>query len=226
MVVLWSKYMAIDLMVVIPQEAINVSQVLNVPGLVPRSLHITGADFRAVEEVLMNEVTSPSFIVLSKTELIAQVPAPLVSETISSVSVLSRRLTMTARSFLTFRLGATAGKVRGILRLEQLFLRMLLMTPGSDIFAPQLGGGALARLGSSVSVGDGSDIVSDFIISVDNTSKQVIQIQGQNQSIPPDERLLSADVVASGFNKNETALLATIAINSQAGQQAVARLQL
>lgn len=174
----------------------------------------------------MNEVSSPSFIVLSKTELIAQVPAPLVRETLSSVSVLSRRMTMTARSFLRFRLGHTAGKVRGILRLQQLFLRMLVSTPGSDIFAPKLGGGALARLGQSVSIADGSDIVSDFIISVDNTQKQIIQIQGQNQSIPPDERLLSADVIASGFNKNETALLATIAINSQAGEQSIARLQL
>lgn len=218
--------MAIDLMVVIPQESIAVSQVLNVPGLVPRTLHIVGADFRAVEEVLMNEVTSPSFLVLSKTELIAQVPAPLVSETISSVSVLSRRMTLTASSFLRFRLGQTAGKVRGILRLQQLFLRMLLTTPGSDIFAPSLGGGALAHLGQSVSVGDGSDIVSSLIIAVDNTSKQLIQIQGQNQAIPPDERLLSADIISSGFNKNETALLASIAISSQAGEQAVARLQM
>lgn len=218
--------MAIDLQVVIPQESIAVSQVVNVPGLVPRTLHITGADFRSVEEVLMNEVTSPSFIILSKTELIAQVPEPLVSVTISSVSVLSRRLTMSASSFLRFRLGTTAGKVRGILRLQQLFLRMLITTPGSDIFAPSLGGGALARLGQSVSVVDGSDIVSDFIIAVDNTQKQLIQIQGRNQSVPPDERLLSADVISSGFNKNETALLASVAINSQAGERAVARLQL
>lgn len=209
-----------------PQESIRVSRVLPVLGLPVRTLKVFGDDFRSAAEVLMNEVTVPSFAVLDKTTLLAQVPDALVSSTITSVSVLSQRLIITPRSFIKFHIGPTPGKTRGILRLMQLFLRMLFQTPGSDIFAPNLGGGALSHLGQSVSVEEGSDIVSSFIVSVDNTKSQIVQIQARNQSLPPDERLLSANVQSAGFNKNETALIASIELVSQAGDSAVARFEM
>ena len=218
--------MPIDFQVAFPQEAVTVSQVRTVPGLAVRTLDILGSDFRSADEVLMNEVPSPSIVVLSKTRLLAQVPDVLKDSTISSILVLSKRLIITPRSFIRFRIGPTASKTRGILRLMQLFLRMLLTTPGTDIFAPKLGGGALSHVGQSISVEDGSDVVSGLIVSVDNTARQLIQIQGRNQATPPDERLLSAKVLSAGFNKNETAIIASIELLSQAGKSAVARLDL
>lgn len=196
-----------------------------VPGLPVRTLEIIGDDFRSADEVLMNEVPSPSFIIITKNRLIAEVPQALKDSTISSISVLSKKLTVTPRSVIRFRIGRTPSKVRGILRLLQLFLRILFQTPGTDIFAPKLGGGALVHLGQSVSVEEGTDIVGDFIVSVDNTVRQIIQIQSRDQSIPPDERMLTARVSSAGFNKNETALIASIEVVSQAGRSAVARLE-
>lgn len=174
----------------------------------------------------MNEVQSPSFVVLSKTQLLAQVPDLLKSSTITSISVLSTRLLITAKSFIRFQIGPVPSKTRGILRLMQVFLRLLLQTPGSDIFAPTLGGGMLSHVGQNVGVDDGSNVTSGIIISVDNTKSQLIQIQGRNQTIPPDERLLSADVLSAGFNKNETAILVSIQLTSQAGESAVSRFEL
>lgn len=218
--------MPVDFQVAVPQEAIRISQVVPVPGLPVRTLKVSGDDFRSVDEVLMNEVPSPSFVVLSKTQMLVQVPDALKSDTVSSISVLSRRLIITPRSFIRFRIGPTPGKTRGILRLMQVFLRLLFQTPGSDIFAPMLGGGALAHLGQSIGAEDGSDLVASFVISVDNAKSQLIQIQGRSQSVPPDERLLDASVQSTGFNKNETALLAAIELTSQAGSSAVARFEL
>jgi hypothetical protein len=218
--------MPVDFQVAFPQEAIKVSQVRPVPGLAVRSLDIVGEDFRAVEDVLMNEVPSPSFVVLNKNRIVAEVPDVLKDATISSIMVLSRKLFITPRSFINFRFGSRTSKVRGVLRLMQMFLRMLFQTPGSDIFAPTLGGNALAHLGQTIGKEDGSDLVSGFIVSVDNTSRQLIQIQSRNQSTPPDERLLSATVISAGFNRNETALVASVEIISQAGRAAVARLSL
>jgi hypothetical protein len=216
---------AVDFQIAFPQETVKVSLARPVPGLPVRTLEVIGDDFRSVDEVLMNEVPSPSFIIVTKNRLIAEVPQALKDSTISSISVLSKKLTVTPRSVIRFRIGRTPSKVRGILRLLQLFLRILFQTPGTDIFAPKLGGGALVHLGQSVSVEDGTDIVGDFIVSVDNTVRQVIQIQSRNQSIPPDERMLTARVVSAGFNKNETALIASIEVVSQAGRSAVARLE-
>lgn len=217
--------MAVDFQVAFPQETVKVSLVRTVPGLAVRTLDIQGDDFRAVDEVLMNEVPSPSFVVLTKNRMLAEVPPVLVSSTISSVSVLSRRLTVTPRSYIRFRIGRVPSKTRGTLRLMQLFLRLLFQTPGTDIFAPKLGGGALVHIGQSVSIENGTDLVGDFIVSVDSTVRQIIQIQSRDQSIPPDERLLTAKVLSAGFNKNETAIITSIEVVSQAGRASVARLE-
>lgn len=217
--------MAVDFQVAFPQETVKVSTVRTVPGLKVRTLDIYGDDFRSADEVLMNEVPSPSFVIVTKNRILAEVPQVLKDSTISSISVLSKRLTITPRSYIRFRIGRTPSKVRGVLRLMQLYLRLLFQTPGTDIFAPKLGGGALVHIGQSVSIEQGTDLVGDFIVSVDSTTRQVIQIQGRDQSIPPDERLLTAKVLSAGFNKNETAIIASIEVLSQAGRSAVAKLE-
>lgn len=217
--------MAVDFQIAFPQETVKVSLVRTVPGLPVRTLDILGDDFRSADEVLMNEVPSTSFIIVSKNRILAEVPAALKDSTISSISVLSKRLTITPRSVIRFRIGRTPSKVRGILRLMQVYLRILFQTPGTDIFAPKIGGGALVHIGQSVSIEDGTDLVGDFIVSVDNTTRQIIQIQGRDMALPPDERLLTAKVLSAGFNKNETAIIASIEVVSQAGRAAVARLE-
>jgi len=217
--------MPVDFQVAFPQETVKISQVKPVPGLPVRTLDIYGEDFRSVEDVLMNQVSVPSFVVLSKTRLLAEVPQPLVSLTITSIMVLSRKLLISPRSYIRFNIGRTPSKTRGILKLMQLFLKMLLTTPGTDIFAPKTGGGAMVHLGQSVGTNEGSDVVAGIIVSVDSTARQIVQIQGRNQSIPPDERLLTAKVLSAGFNKNETAILIGIELTSQAGRSAVARFE-
>lgn len=218
--------MPVDLQCCFPQEVIKLSRVRSVPGLPVRTLDVLGEDFRAVDEVLINQVPAPSFLILSKSRMLVEVPAPVVNLTVTSISVLSRKLNISPRSLIQFRIGATASKTRGILRLMQLFLKLLLTTPGTDIFAPKVGGGALAHLGQSISTDSSTDVVSGLIVSVDATTRQIIQIQGRNQSIPPDERLLAANVLSAGFNKNETALVASIEVKSQAGKSAVARMNM
>lgn len=215
-----------DFQVVLPREVIQVTSVRVVPGLAVRTLDVTGEDFRAVDEVLVNQIQSPDVVVLSKTRLLAQVPDVLNRQTISSVSVVSQRLLSTQKSFIDFKIANVPGKVSGILRLMQLFLKTLFTTPGSDIFSPQWGGGGLRPLGANFGKAQGGDIVSGFIVSVDNTSRQIIQTQGRQPRIRADERLLTARVTNAGYSKNETALLVTIEILSQAGRAATSRLEL
>lgn len=215
-----------DLQVCEPREVIKVSNVRVVPGLSLRTLDIIGEDFRAVDEVLINQIQSPDVVVLSKTRLLAQVPEVLFRQTISSVSVISQRLVTTQKSFIEFRISRTPGKVSGILRLVQVFLKTLFTTPGSDIFASKWGGGGLRALGSNFGKDQGGDIVSGLIVSVDNTTRQIIQAQSRNPRIRADERLLAAKVMSAGFNKAETALMASIEITSQAGKSATPRIEL
>lgn len=222
--------MTVDLQVVFPQESIRLNTIRLSPRSplgIPRSLDIHGTDFRSVDEVLINDIPSPDVIILSKTHLIAQLPSILQKvPNVVSVSVLSRNLTITNRSLIRFRISDTPGRVRGILRLIQLFLKTLLATPGTDIFSRRSGGGALVNIGETFGVDEGGDVISDFIISVDTTSRQILSRQGRDPRLPRDERLLSARVISAGFNRELGAIIATVELTSQAGRAAFANLEL
>lgn len=217
--------MAVDLQVCFPQQAILLNQVRILPGP-PRVLDVLGADFRALDEVLINKVTSPSVVVVSKTRLVAQVPDSLLDQRILSVTVLSRRLTLSSKSVLRFRLGRTPGKVSGVLRLVQKFLKLLLTTPGSDIFNRQAGGGALRGIGQTFGIEEGSNVLNNLVIAIDTTSRQIIALQSRNPSLPREERLLSAKILRAGFNREEGALDVAVEITNQAGSAATANLEL
>lgn len=195
-------------------------------GSSPKMLSVLGSDFSSVEEVLINQIPSPDFLVPTNKRLLAQVPDAVLGDRIFTVSVLSRRLTLSRRSFIKFRISDSPGKVKGILRLMQLFLKTLLTTPGVDIFNRKVGGAALRNLGANFGKDEGSNIVSDFIIAVNTTARQVVAIQSRDSSLPRDERLLSAKVLSSGFSKQEGALIITIELVSQAGTPARISLEL
>lgn len=221
--------MAIDFQVVFPQEAIRLNSVRLSPpgGPLPRSLTIRGEDFRSVDEVLINDIESPDVVIISKNLLIAQLPDVFQKvANVNTVSVLSRNLTITPRSFIRFRIPDQPGRVRGILRLIQLYLKLLFTTPGTDIFSPRSGGGALRNVGETFGADEGGDIISDFVIAVDQTSRQVVSQQSREPRLPLDERLLSAKVTNAGFNRELGALLVTIELVSQAGRAALANLEL
>ena len=222
--------MAVDLQCVYPQEAIRLNQIRILPvstPAFPRTLEVIGEDFRSVDEVLINDMESPDVIILSKTRLLAQLPDALQRDPkLLSVTVLSRKLTITARSFIRFRISDTPGRVQGILRLMQLFLKVLFTTPGRDIFNRSSGGGALVNIGETVGANEGGGLVRDFIVSVDNTSRQIVTTQARDARIPRDERLLSAVVLSAAYDRDQSAILAAVELTSQAGRAAVANVEL
>lgn len=222
--------MAVDFQVVFPQEVIRLNRIRFTPpgplGL-PRALDIIGEDFRSVDEVLINEIPSPDVLVLSQKRLIAQLPDSLQrAPNIVGVAVISRNLTVTPRSLIKFRISDQPGRVKGILRLVQKFLKVLFTTPGTDIWNQRTGGGGLKRIGQTFGADEGGSIISDFIISVDTTTRQIVAVQGRDPKLPRDERLLSAKVTKANFNRELGAIFATVELTSQAGRAATANLEL
>lgn len=220
------KPMSTDFQVVSPVESIPLSEITLIQGMTPKTLDVRGSDFRAVDEVLINQIPSPDVVVLNKNRLLAQVPESLQLDYINSVSVFSTRLTLTRRSLVKFVVADTPNKVRGITRLVQLFLKILMTTPGRDIFAPRVGGGLLNTIGKTWSMGATGNVVSNAIISVSQTTKQIMALQGRDPRIPLDERLLSAKVVGADFIRAEAALLMQVEIVSQAGRRALVNTEL
>lgn len=218
--------MALDFQIVFPQESIQLTSVELVPNSNPRLIAVSGADFTSVDQVLINDLVAPSYHVISKNELVAVIPDQVASGEIDAVNVTSRSLTITSKSLLKFRVSSVPSKVTGILRLVQMFVKVLFTTPGSDIFNPNLGGNGLRPLGQNFGKQQTGSILSDFVVAVDNTTRQIVAMQGRQSQLPLEERLLSATVTASEFSIEEGALITTVEVTSQAGRSAIASLVL
>lgn len=171
-----------------------------------------------MEEVRVNDVTCPNFLVLSPTRLLAQVPTQEATGTIASVKVFSSHLAVGDHTVLEFKLGDAPRRVSGLLRLMQSYTKLLLTTPGSDIFAKEMGGGLLARVSRGGTADDGRGLIEDVAIAVSITTRQMIALQSRDLRLAPDERLLSAKILSSVFHRADLSLLTRIDLVSHAGQ--------
>lgn len=219
--------MALDLQTVHPQNTIPVSRtsLITIGGLL--ALDVLGDDFRSVDEVFINDVPSPDVVVVSPNRLIAQLPDSLQeAPDVQSIMVLSRQLTLSASSVLRFRIGDTPGVVSGVLRLLQLFVKILLSEPGSDIFNKQMGGALLRGIGSDYGSDDGDRIRADATVAVDRTARQIISLQSRDGTLPRDERLLNARLVGATFSRASTSLFLSVEVVSQLGIPARLNLEL
>jgi hypothetical protein len=150
------------------------------------------------------------------------VPTALTLTLLTSVTVTSNNLTVSAQSLIKFQIGSPASKVSGILRLLQVFLKILLTRPGLDIFAPRLGGNGLKDVGLTFGADEGGNIVSDFTIAVSTAVRQILAIQSKNPTLASSERLMSATVLSATYSSTESALIVSVQVTSQAGQSAIA----
>lgn len=219
--------MALDLQTVHPQNTIPVSRTTLVVLGGLRALDVLGDDFRSVDEVFINDMPSPDVVVVSPTRLLAQLPESLQQvPDVQSVMVLSRTLTLTDSSILRFRVGETPGMVNGILRLLQLFVKVLLSEPGSDIFNKLMGGALLRNIGTTFGSEEGDTIRADATVSVDRTARQVISIQSRDGTLPRDERLLNARLVGATFSRASGTMFLSVEVVSQLGVPARLNLEL
>lgn len=214
---LWRLRM-VDLQVIEIRDVLKVTGVKPEPGLSPRSVRVFGKDFRNTNEVYVNDAKSPSVFVVTNQEMLVQVPPSLGRAPIRTVQAISHKLTSTEKSKIIFRIGDTTHAVSGIERLMQLFLKMLLQTPGSDIFAGKLGGGLLRTVARQTSRKGGS-MVADLNVGVERVTRQIMNLQSSNTALPLDERLLFAHVIEAKFIQSELALVGRIGIGNQARQR-------
>lgn len=201
-------------------DLLPVTSFENATGVTPRSLLISGSDFVNVDSVLMGGIPSPEFVLLNKNQLLAQVPDFLVDEPITEVSVFASALRATKRSLVEFTVGPRPRKVRGILRLLQNYIRILLRTPGTNLFHRNAGGGLRKRIGTNLTTSASADVVS----AVSRTSAYFLSVQARDGGIPPSERLLSAAVENVVVDQGAGTLYVTIGLVTHTGEQGLANL--
>jgi hypothetical protein len=218
--------MSVQLEVVRFRDLIEVLSISRfVPGITPPTLEIKGEDFRSVERVLINDQSSPEFIIINQKTIYVQVPEAIGR--IQSIEVLSSKFTRnTSSSKLSYEFGPKTRKVEGILKLMQLFVKWLLQTPGSDVFNPERGGGLLTLVGA-MGTGRGMDnIIGSVSRAVQTTVSQMRAAQINVPGLPLSEQLLSAEVTDFDIFERQMEARVKVLLVSMAGKEAVTALEL
>jgi len=214
----------IDIKILAIKDVLPVTNVRLVPNISPPSIEITGSKMLQADEVLINDLPAEEFILVSNTRIIAQIPESQIRTSIRKVSVLATKPSPDRKSLLRFEVGNSISKLQGLEKLVQLFVKILLQTPGSDAFSPTLGGGLQTLVGRSVSRNDTSGLSAGVVSAVSRTRDQILALQANDTRIPPDEKLLRADIQGVGFNPNTSTLAARVSLGAVSGRQAVANL--
>jgi hypothetical protein len=199
-------------------DVLPVTAARNADGVSPRSLIVTVENLNAVDQVLFNGLASPSFVVYSPTELIAQLPEVLENEAITEVMVLSSVASMTHQSMIEFGIGKRVTRQSGVQRLVQTFTRLLLRTAGSNIFHKTLGGSLITSVGKNIT----SQTRADVAIAVGTVKTQIITAQTPYSNIPASERLLSAELAGYTEDAANGAVYATVVLTAHDRQRSAA----
>lgn len=216
----------IDLKILVVRDLLPLTKVDYAPNVVPLSLVIVGEKLDQATVVYINDIESPEFVVVSKNRIVAQIPTSQRDTQIRKVAVVATVPALNRKSLLHFEVTSSVGSIKGLERLVQNYVKLLLQTPGSDKFNPNEGGGVLRLIGRNVSKGDSKNLQAAIIGCIGRAKDQLVARQGRNSRIPSDERLLTASAEAVGYDPATTTLSARIAISAVSGKLAVANLTL
>lgn len=208
------------------KDLLPISSVTYATGVSPLSIVIIGDNMDQANEVFINDLESPEFMILSANRILAQVPTSERSSLLRKVSVIATLPSIKRKSLLSFEVGTGFVTISGIEKLVQQFCKLLLQSPGSNKFNSNDGGGLLKLVGTTVSRSDSKSVQAAVVSAVSRTKDQLRAKQGSDRRITADERLLSATTTSVGFDALTTTLSARIEVSAVSGKLAVANLTL
>lgn len=203
----------------------DVIKLRNVTRFVPDqdtpTIEVVGEDFRHAEEVYLNKVRVPNFVIVSQGVLWIEVPDGM-EHSLQEVEVISSDFTFTAAaSRVAFHVGDRQRKVTGILALLQLFTKWLMQDPGSDIFNMGRGGGLQRAVGGIVSSNKNETVLSAITRAVSATTGQIQAAQSGAVGLPLDQKLLSATLIDVRRLEKDMEVIARVQVDSMAGASAL-----
>jgi hypothetical protein len=186
-------------------------------------LRVFGENFHKAAEVRINGITT-TFLVENDNMMLVDIPKG-VDEVgnVGDIDILATELTeMSGTNRLEFALTRGPRTSSGLSKLVQQFLKVLFTTPGTNIYYPNQGGGALQLLGNTTDA-TGESLLVAFSEAIQRTSDQIISEQGSTD-IPTDEKLLEASVLGSSFQSSKGALIGMVKLRSMAREEALANI--
>jgi hypothetical protein len=178
------------------------------------AINVDGTDFIDVVSVEINGTRSPAFTVFSATRLTADIPDQQIGKSIQSVTVYRALESATVgTSVIRFDL-ATTGIAEGRTLLTQRFIKLLLTTPGSDIFRKDMGTDLRSLIGSTLPA---ATLRAKASFSVEKAAQFLRREQALRPVSTPSEMLKSATVLSAQFTPETSTLDLRIRIMAMDG---------
>jgi hypothetical protein len=171
------------------------------------SLKLTGEGFLTAINVIINNIKSPDFAILSDTVIVCEIPR--LNDRVSNVVVQGRNALNTKRdAVINIGLTDTIGITAGLSKLVQSFVKILLTRKGSSIFDPEMGSKFRDLLGMNI---NDNEVLEPLITQTVTDVEQYI-LDTQSSSLPLDERLLKVQITNIAYNLKEQSVSVSVMI--------------
>ncbi len=189
----------------------------------PIFLLLQGKGFSKAVSVRLNGAAVTEFVVVNDTNIRLPLPESMYFTVIDQVDVLTETDSASSTVRVSYEMG-TPTSIRGVLKLAQRIVKLLLTTPGRDIFHQTDGGGLLSILGKAVHQSGASGVSAQVMMGLDRVSKRLIEDQAAS-GLPADERLAQLHVIELHFDQQSGSLNVRLGVESMAGSVAVTGLE-
>ena len=184
----------------------------------PAIMKIRGSDFSKVVEVWINRIPQ-KFTLMDESTILSTIPES--AAVLETVEVISTARTLNRKSFFSYLLSDKLSTVNGMYKMLGQFIKVLMTTPGTDIFNKKIGGNLQNFVGQNISVSNPQALVAKTVLNIIQTAARVT-IKQIAANVPPEERISDVQVLNVGFDESDPSVLAlSLKINTFAQQQAI-----
>lgn len=175
------------------------------PFRLPVVLRLRGTNFEKATNVILNGHQ----LQFSKTyekgsnnlALLAMVPEHLFTQKFTSIYVLVDSMNFSQSSIYEWEFGTTPKVMSSAGKCVTQFVKVLLTTPGSDVFEPECGAGLQQFPGTKVS--DPTGLLAAITVKVVSAVGYIRSKNAKLSHIPNDEKLDNAEIISLNFDPGD-----------------------
>lgn len=204
------------------RRLLDIRSLAEIPNVRPRAVEIRGNRMDLASGVELNSTDAPAFAALSPDQLLVQVPSGFKGS-IMEVAVFSNFLEPGSRSLASYNFTRHIWITEGKHRVLQNFVKVLLTTPGTDIWSPRSGGGLMRLLVRNVDQHSENAISGEIESRVMSVTRQIVENQSMDHTMSVAERLLRSVVDRIIVSTAEQAVTVDLTLKFQDGERVATR---
>lgn len=180
-------------------------------------IRLLGSRLDKAVKVLVNGKSMP-FTHQGRGEIVTVIPEN--DNGVKSIDVITTAERISKRSFFEYMMGNDTRVVSGSFKLVQQFLKVLMTTPGTDIFNREMGGNMQNWVGQRISMKNPQSLISKTVLNIVQTGITMTLAQARS-NLPADEMLTDVQVLNAQLDPEDPSVMnLSIRLNTFAGRSA------